>query len=761
MAKYEREENEAFEEEVRRIARLLWSTDQSGGSATEDGRERDGIFENRDMIHIVEATTSRRKDKIQGDAHKTALLVKSKRKSQQKGVAGWLITQGEPTPDQKSAAYLHNNELSILSFDQFRSRVFNGTDYLNCRNSYPFGSAQDLRHGNTHIADDAFIPIDMISLSDKTIYTIKSAPIWIKKNGGNRAVITGEYGTGKSMTLRELFILYRKQYFTNKSHICPIHLNLRDHIGQTDPSEALHRHAKKIGFANPIDLVRFWRLGSSALILDGFDELSSLSFGTKISEIRDHRQRSMELIRNFFKESTSSTPIYVAGRSNYFDSISELKRALSIQDHNTILSMNEFTEDQIANYLEKLGVTNTLPDWIPTRPLLLGYLASRVQFADPTLTDIKSKGDCWDYLLDKICEREKDQDPRLVADTIRKIMERLATRARASTDGLGRFDMRTLSDTFRDIVGVSPDEAALNLISRLPGLNPMELEDHTRTFVDPALTDAARAGDVVQFCQMPYSSDELVKLFEESSNAAGDICHDVVRARLEKMKLAPNGILNAAQVASEKDNCGDLAIDIWASLLNRNQEIKITKTLIIKEASATDLHLSDQHDSDKIEFWECLFDRIWADSWLVNSKQPKFVNCSINEVIGFIPDKDKAAHFAESDVDRYVTEKASNNLILASSLPVSVRVLISILRKLYAQSGSGRLEKALRAGLDTDSSRHVDGVLRAITQEGFARLSGRPGKEIWLPDRSKLREVHRILNDPMGSKSQLVRKLLQ
>jgi hypothetical protein len=56
-----------FEDEVRRIARDFWPSAAFGGSAIIAGRERDGIFVTDDVVHLVECTTSRRKDKAQQD----------------------------------------------------------------------------------------------------------------------------------------------------------------------------------------------------------------------------------------------------------------------------------------------------------------------------------------------------------------------------------------------------------------------------------------------------------------------------------------------------------------------------------------------------------------------------------------------------------------------------------------------------------------------------------------------------------------------
>ncbi len=53
------EDEHAFENEVRRIARLLWPAAQYGGAAIEDNKERDGIFESEESVHSSVDTQNR------------------------------------------------------------------------------------------------------------------------------------------------------------------------------------------------------------------------------------------------------------------------------------------------------------------------------------------------------------------------------------------------------------------------------------------------------------------------------------------------------------------------------------------------------------------------------------------------------------------------------------------------------------------------------------------------------------------------------
>ena len=91
---------------------------------------------------------------------------------------------------------------------------------------------------------------------------------------GEKTILVAEYGVGKSMLLRQLFHELVRE-FRSKTHFrTPIAINLRDHLGQSDPVELLERHARS-NAADPQNLVAAWNAGYVDLLIDGFDELST------------------------------------------------------------------------------------------------------------------------------------------------------------------------------------------------------------------------------------------------------------------------------------------------------------------------------------------------------------------------------------------------------------------------------------------------------------------------------------------------------
>src|SRR5262249_34533442 len=119
---------------------------------------------------------------------------------------------------------------------------------------------------------------------------------------GRHVVLLGDFGAGKSATMREVYLQLATRFIAGKILQFPVLLNLRDHHGQTDPVEALERHARRVGFAPAEALVRAWRAGMVTLLLDGFDEIATAGWAGKTKRLQDLRYRSMELIRSFVRD---------------------------------------------------------------------------------------------------------------------------------------------------------------------------------------------------------------------------------------------------------------------------------------------------------------------------------------------------------------------------------------------------------------------------------------------------------------------------
>lgn len=220
-----RYENEQFENEVLRVARALWPAAEYSGAVVAQGRETDGIFVTEDCIHIIEATTSRRKDKAKTDIDKLARLITLHRKQTSvHAIRGWFITRDEPTADQRAILTRYRNDIAALSFSQFQARLIDSKEYLSLRNNYPFGSVRDPATGK-HDPAIQYVPLDLINTKTKDIFPRDQLLPRISE--GYQTVILGDYGAGKSMTLRSIYYDLRSSYFKGTTSKFPVYLNLR------------------------------------------------------------------------------------------------------------------------------------------------------------------------------------------------------------------------------------------------------------------------------------------------------------------------------------------------------------------------------------------------------------------------------------------------------------------------------------------------------------------------------------------------------
>jgi len=746
-----------FEQDVRRVARILWKDKEFSGAEILDGRERDGVFETRDTINIIECTISSKKDKATEDAKKTAEAVQKLRKSSPKHVNGWLITQNDPTADQRVAVQRFSHSVRILSFEQFRSQLFNGAEYLRCRSNYKFGSVADPISRVAIVDNRDFIPIDLFSDRTQTIVDQNQYLKELIEGKIKRTVILGEYGAGKSMTLRNAFYSFKESYLKHSAHVVPLYLNLRDHTGQNDPVEALERHARLIAYPlGSADLVRAWRGGLVALFLDGFDEMATTGWGGSLQKVRAHRFSGMNLIRRFVTESPANTSILIAGRHNFFDNSKEMLHSLGVEGTFDILHTNDFSDEQASKFLRLLKVQGPLPDWMPKRPLLLAYLAGRGFLQPTSATADIAPADGWDHLLSMICEREAQQDNRLDPETVRSLIERLATLARSTEDGRGRIDIITIQNTFRDIAGFPPDEAAQQFILRLPGLGPSSAEDSSREFVDGQLADAARAGDVTRYVQHPY--DDADKIFDAVVCPLGDIAINIVSNKISKQEIKPAIFSTALRESCEPETNPQLAMDL-ANILTRSPEVPFTEKTIIKGGVCDYLLLDDfSRKFSSLIFQDCLFSNCEISKDVRWENLPQFSRCLFGVLDGFFGASDLPKNFHECEISTFTLGGNTAAQIFHSDIPEGLKILLTVLRKLFLQPGAGRQQAAFyRGAIDSRAERLIPEVLALIAKHDIAERARYRGRDLWLPNRKESSRVRQILAAPMSSVDPIIK----
>lgn len=732
------------------MARELWPTAQYGGASMESGRERDGVFDTEWVVHLIEATTWRTKDKAKQDIDKLTRL-RRQLLSRGKPVQCWFVTQSEPTADQRSVAP-KDGSVNVLSFEQLRSKLVDAHGYLRSRKKYAFGSARDPESGLVDVREE-YLPLSLVSPSglSLTIDDLVQAVL-----GGARIVMLGDYGAGKSMTMRALFDGLSKTFRQVATPSFPIHLNLRDHHAQNDPAEAIARHARSIGFSDSNQLVRAWRAGYSHLLLDGFDEMATPGWAGPTTRMRDIRRRSVELVRRFVKETPAGAGVVLAGREHYFDSRPEMITALGAGSPFVPYSLSELSEDQIETYLAQHGWNDGLPDWIPARPLLLAYLANRGLLKEALAVPAgSSPGMAWDSLLGLICDREAEIESGVDGFTVRRVVERLASIARSRGDGLGPLEFSDIEVVFRDVCGFAPDDRAMVLLQRLPGLGPTDPETGTRRFMDSNLADTARAGDVTIYAKNPFAEDP-----PESSHwsvGLGSLGIDVAAYKLARdgepvSKIAASTRHTAA--VSEKQY---LVSDLVRILTALGGSLKDEGQFAISHVWIDELSLSEPElDLQDVEFRDCVVESVDAPrDGTGPTSMPRFLRCQFGTIEGRSSFRDLPPdRFIECSCDHFTESGSTTASLLATSLPLGQRVALTVLKKLYVQRGSGRKESALVRGLDQTHKGVVPSVLNVLERHRLA-TKARSGKErIWLPARRATPRVLGMIDGPTTCKDE-------
>jgi hypothetical protein len=750
-------EDAIFEAEVRRIADTLWGHGGSSGAVKLDGRERDGLYETAEMIHLVEATTSRRREKAASDCEKLAKGVKKLRdRNPTKGAKGWFITRDSPTVEQLEATRKFAPDVVVRSLAQFRSQLVDASEYLKVRSEHPFGSAQDPETSSTVKLPD-FIPLGLVQIQrdDGRLWNIQQVLEMV--GAGRQVVVLGDFGAGKSMTLRHIFFRLLKGFDRATAFRFPIHLNLREHHGQSDPAEALERHARTVGFSPAHHLVRAWRSGHVDLILDGFDELASPGWTGSTKRMGAVRHSAMSLVRNFVQQTPPTASVVVAGRHHFFDSTVELHQALGLDSEAVLLTLNEFTDEQVSTYLSRRGWRSTVPSWLPARPLLLGYLAARGLLPDiEAMAPDLPPPHAWDALVERICTREAAIDINLDGGTVRLILERLATKARGTADGLGPISFEDMTDAFHEVCGYRPDDKGIVLLQRLPGLGLRDIADNSRQFVDEYLVDTARAGDVTSFLVNPYAFEDRKP--DAWVTPLGELGADIVAMRVESGAVPSGAAAAAFRLLQEHPTWGTLAGDIARVIILSGVDLAGSETIFTREADLPSLRFDSDCDLSAIHFQDCLVHLLELAPDVDSAHLPTFTRCAIGVLDGRVSEADlPPGKFIECTVEEFAATTGTTAGIMRTDLPLGVRVALTILKKLYLQSGSGRRESALYRGLDPSSRRVVADVLRLVEKHQLGVRSRAGSETIWMPVRPATARARSLVAAPTTADDPLLR----
>ncbi|MEM9161410.1 MAG: hypothetical protein AAGB46_20375 [Verrucomicrobiota bacterium] len=425
--------------------------------------------------------------------------------------------------------------------------------------------------------------------------------------------------------------------------------------------------------------------------------------------------------------------------------------ALGLTPDARIFDLSGFTDKDIEKYLRRSG--DNVPAWLPSRPLLLGYIANSGLLTDDTLMSLNPAAG-WDLLLTRICEREIEQiwGPGFEPTALRQFIEGLASRSRKSEGGAS-LSLTDLRQVFHSVFGQDADEPADLLTSRLPGLGSVPGKPGSKAFVDDAFADAAASGQVSQYLETPFNDHLHLMNLEKSLGILGK---EMVFWHLG----GETGSLQLAIQQSAKDpKYSRLTCDLF-SVMNENSISYTGDVLIISDGYFDHLEVDANQDFSNIKFRECLIRKLElgrSDLKHEEKSFPKFKRCVIERVIGAMSASDLPKRlFSGTSIEDFSEFAATNEAVIKSNLPEPTKVLLTILRKLFIQRGSGRLISALHRGLPQRSTKFVMPIIDALISRGFSEIITLDRRNILLPNRSKAADALSIINAPNMSKEEIL-----
>ncbi|MBD8660152.1 NACHT domain-containing protein [Frigoribacterium sp. CFBP 8754] len=745
-----RAEDEAFEQEVLRSARMIFAPHRPHQGATfVAGRERDAVIEGDDVVVAIEATTSRTLEKAEKDGKKLEEMCERLAAQHKfKAVKGYFVTRDDPTAQQRDAINALHGPIVSCSLAQLRSQLIDSRDYLEARSQYPFGSARNPETNSTTELE-RYVPLGFISASSRTATgsTQSIGHIVEQVSAGKTVVVMGDFGAGKSMSLREVHNSLRKAHFRDSLAPFPVSLNLRDHQGQTETDEAIRRHASKLGFESPTKLVRAWRAGRVHLLLDGFDEIAASGWRGRTPDLKEIRRGSVELVRRFVEETPASAGLMITGRRHFFDSEAEMSTSLGLRDRrHELLYTDEFTDEQMQTYLSQQDWDGQLPDWLPNHPLLLGHLASAGALAVLADGGVPEAARGWEFLLEKICEREARIEHGMDGLTIRRVLERLASLARSRGSGQGPIRPADLSLAFEGVAGSPPDEGSYQVLQRLPGLGIEDATDGSRFFIDGSLLDAARAGDIVRYA---HGQDDTLESNATAFVPLGRLGVQVATTQANALGLTGSQCNAAAKRLQARGGADALVLD----LVTLSAELGVSKLGVLDfamlEIPVFTLAEADT-DFGSLTFHECIIGTLDLTEYDGELPVPHFDRCMIGTVLGAasataLP----AGRFTSCDFEAFdPSSKTTRGILGMPGLRPAQKVLLTILKKVYIQSGGGRKESALVRGLAPEYKSLVSAVITHLISHQLLIETRSSGRTIYVPVRGNRNRVRSMLESP-------------
>jgi len=730
-----------FEDQARGIASLIFGAPCHPGQIS--GTNFDGVVVVSALeTAVLEISREFNVDKVRQGAGR---IGSARLKLAADGVVlrGYIVLPRDATPAMQAVA--EDNKLTVLSISQLAALFFEFPRYATARVSAAFGSSIDPLTGDTDKTD--YVPVSYSDQETGKAYSVSDVADALLS--GRNVVLLGEYGSGKSRCIRQIFSHLASDWDINFAF--PFAINLRECWGLNSADEIIRRSLDLLGLDDlRAKAVRAFNSHSLILLLDGFDEIGSQAWSAEEARLRQLRARALGAARDAISKSGAGT--LIAGREHYFSSNEEMFSALGLNAKNTLTlrANDEFTEDELALYFDRANLAVELPTWLPRRPLICQTIALLDDNELNEMFGIHShEASFWNHFINVVCERDARINTYFDANSIYLVFIAISRLTRRKPANIGPVSQRDLQDAFESVVGQLPAEEAAVMLLRLPSLGRVAPDSSDRQFVDMFILDGLRAKDVAQIIEGD-EGDRRAVLDDVWANPLGPLGQTVLS--LDIAKRADSFIQLGKQASKGRNST--LSADIIASACIVEGISIDGDGTEVKDAS---ISLLDMRSSGLFNY---SLTASTIENLILPDSPPKNVRiegCLAGNVSGAASYSGLPSWIKLESVDKFDSVQTVAQIRRAGLSPAH-EVLVAVLKKTFLQRGSGRKEEALLRGFGGGRIRKIAGdVVALLMGEGI--LERHKGDEGWIydPKRSHSDRIKRLVeqlrssDDPLWS----------
>lgn len=711
-----------LEADVRRLAEAVWG--KNAVPETEAGVKCDCILRYRsDYWILVEISRQDSLTKLREDIAKFAVLKPS---LMARGIYSecYFITSGE------HASLVETGKASgveVHTVRTFSNKFLGASLYVSERSRAPFGSAVHPDSGQKD--ETSYTPTRYIDNTGKT-YSVTDI-CSILRNGG-KIVLVGEFGTGKSRCLMEVF----NRLTETDAPFAPIAINLRDNWGYKRLGHVIANHLEMLGLAEFSDsIVRSLHRGNHILLLDGIDEIGSQSWSGDAARLTEVRKISLEGVRDIVN-SCRSSGILLTGREHYFGSDDEMGECLGLAP-GTFLRLacpDEFSDDEITEYIRRNTKLKSIPDWMPRKPLICQLLA-RLEPADVENLENSAHGEIefFESVFDAICERETRINPAIYKDVLKGILLRLAQTTRSTPSQQEQISTNDINQAFYHVAGYAPVDESAILLQRLPYLGRVGSGGSERIFVDPYARDGLRGLSLAQILIM---SDKGVAN-EQWRQPLGSF-----GVRVLSSKLSPSDSLDKFVRLCINHGNNQVGCDYVAMVSSYEGRAAKFGGLAINGGFISELRFIEKEVSG-LSLIGVHIDVLEIENSTFNNVSVQ--HCIMEQVEG-VGSLDHLPHvFDKTNLIGQFKGAFTVSRISELTLSRQHKTLLAIIKKLFFQPGRGRQAEALLRGAESYWDQDAaDTVLRYMLREDLIRREQGAHGDLYVPRRRNVRRMARI-----------------